>query len=206
MGSDFMEGRQVINDSGKDKREIPDGYVPLYVSIDKESLPWVMQNGFRKEDNRVDQMYDGIVEKFFTDEAARQNILGSRTQCVFAYPRHPDEIPLTYTSDVLLEVYVDPTTCVVADGSLFAAAAGEYTQYWSPTGSRAKENISMYAKKYWQGAKTLKEYLSEGHQGNLNDLKDFTSPEVLVPFNIPTEMIQQIPYVNKSSFDSFDSE
>jgi len=169
--------------------EIPEGFVPLYISIRKESLDFVKQNGFRVRDNR---RKGGAfeLEQIFSQTGKEMGIKVDRTNCVFAYPRTPDKVRLSLPFDknknVLFQVQVNPKDCLVADGSYVTEASFRMDLASGLETSRA------WAKSYWETAKPLSEYLSERHTGKKSDYQDFEFPEVLIPADIPPERIKVI--------------
>ena len=169
--------------------EIPKGFVPLYVSIRKESLDFVKLNGLRVRDNR---MKNGApeLEQLFSQTGKEMGIKIDRTSCVFAYPRTPDKVKLSLSfdkeKDVLLQIQADPKDCLVADGVCYSEAG------WRMSLTDGLEVARAWAKSYWETAKPLNEYLSERHTGKGGDYDDFEFPEVLIPTDIPPERIKVV--------------
>jgi hemoglobin-like flavoprotein len=172
-----------------DSPEIAKEFVPLYVSIRKESLDFVKQNGLRVMDNR---MKNGApeLEQVFSQTGKEMGIKIDRTSCVFAYPRTPDKVKLSLISNkekhVLLQVQADPKDCLVADGVYYSEAG------WRMSLTNGLEETRAWAKSYWEIAKPLNEYLSERHTGKKSDYDDFEFPEVLIPTDIPPERIKVV--------------
>lgn len=169
--------------------EIPENFVPLYISIRKESLDFVRQNGFRVEDNQMAKR-NPEVEKIFSQVGREMGFTIDRTKCVFAYPRNPDAIRHTYydkNRDILVQVLVDPKNCIVAEGDHYAGAVSALMSRLSPPN---EEEAKACAEAYWGTTEPLERYLQEGHVGEWEDLKDYNFPEVLIPSNIPTDRIK----------------
>lgn len=167
--------------------ETPENFVPLYISIRKESLDFVRQNGFRVEDNQMAKR-SPILEEIFSQVGGEMGSKIDRTRCVFAHPRTPDTtgfgLSFDESEDVLIQVLVNPKDCVVANGEYYTEAGFQMSR------SDSKEEIRTYAKAYWETVKPLEKYLEEEHTGEAGDFLDFVFPEVLIPSNIPTDRIK----------------
>lgn len=166
----------------KEFGELPSGYVPVCVDIELKNLDHVGAVGLRVEDNRM-CVVNPALERIFFDEGQKLNIGHNRTKCVFAYPVKPDQVRYGLRFDpskIRLEVMIDPTGVLVADGELYTESKiklrkGEQT--------RAIE----IAGKYWSESMPLKDYLREREK---EDFVDYSFPEALIPQNIHPDHIR----------------
>lgn len=157
----------------KDFSEVPEGYISVYIQIDRGSLNHVAQNGLRIEDNKIGTKAPEI-EKIFKDVARELGVKFDRTKCVFAYPRQPATIIETFGFDkeneVLTEAKIDPRKCLVADASLYTEAAEKLRSGLSVEEAKTKsterfrvisgEEVARdWAKSYWESAISLDEYI-----------------------------------------------
>lgn len=173
----------------KEYKEIPEGYVPLYIVLNNESIDHVAKVGFRVLDNRSIERHGEEYENLFLDAGKKLKIKVNRTNCVFAYPRKPDQLRESFGFDeenqILVEVMVDPKSCLVAEASRFTDAgfALDHHDYkWA----------KVKADGYWKESMPLAEYLNEEHKGDLDDYEDFAFPEVLISEDIPIGRIRVV--------------
>ena len=168
--------------------EIPEGFVPVFIVINRESMDHIANNGFRTQDNRGNARNQQAEELFQQSAQEHDMTVFDRTKCVFAYPRHPSRIGygLGYEEDkhVIIEAYIDPKTALVANGDNFSEAATRL-EY-----NKNVRSAKDYADSYWENAKPLEQYVQEGHAGQMDDYDDFTFPEVLIMDDIPTSRLK----------------
>ncbi len=177
--------------------EVPEGYVPLYISVKKESVDHISKLGFRVSDNQSEQRH-GKIEEIFQIAGERNGSGINRDRCVFAIPRPPHQIKMGLTFDadkeVLFEVMVDPIRCLVVDGESFTEASSCLDQ-------NDGEGAEDWADKYWRNSKKLVDYILEGHDGGDEDGDDFQFPEVLIPDDIPTSRIKLVKNYRDTKYD-----
>lgn len=77
-----------IPQSLRELGEIPQGFVPVYIGIDPESVDHVAEYGLRTHDNRWFGR-NAQVEGYLDDAGRRMNAKILRTECVYAYPEDP---------------------------------------------------------------------------------------------------------------------
>jgi hypothetical protein len=166
--------------------EIPKSFVPVYLTVRSESLNHIAENGLRIGDNQMTK--DAPEEEAIFSQAAKEaGVNIDRTRCVFAYPRHPDKLQMSFSPDpkrILLEAWIDPNSEVlVADAETYTTAVSKMGY------ANSEDSVAETAQTYWTDAKIFKNYLNEKHTGDEND-KDFRIPEVLIPYDIPTSRIR----------------
>lgn len=171
--------------------EIPDGYVPVYIVIEKSSLQHVADYGLRSVDNRMIEKFPEL-SRIFEEVKSDWTIGVDRTKCVFAYPKHPNEISeglgFDPETDVLLEAMIDPedTRTCVADGSIVTEelARMSWRDLKKPgweSGTRAS------ADSYWRSLMTFREYTKRVENG----MDEYQFPEVLTS-DIPTSRLRVV--------------
>ncbi|MBU0708632.1 hypothetical protein KJ596_02650 [Patescibacteria group bacterium] len=167
-------------------QEAPRQKVPVYITVPREVLPHVLENGLRVGNNQMASK-DPELQDLFERIAREMKIDLDRTSCVYAYPNKRDQENSHWHDDgnrVLLEVAVDPSKpMLVTDGEIYAkalaCALGSHHQKGTP---------ESWAREYWKRAVSMREYLEQTAQGNLL----FESPELLIPFDISPESIKVI--------------
>lgn len=147
-----------------ESRGFPDPKVKLFHFIEKDKLKDVLQNGLKPE--KPAYVLDSEIRK---------------KPAVFCYLQPEDDLWGLGESDnyVLLQVWVDPRLCTVADQALFFEG-----WRWMNGGNPAQQNREKaieFVKEYDQQALPLKIY----RQGMLK------SPEVLVRGTIPPGEIRE---------------
>lgn len=152
----------------------------------KIGLLHVANHGFRTIDNQAKKRKDGL-EGIFEEARKKTGVEVSRARCVFAYPRRPEQIRYGMTfnthKQILVEAKVNPKNSVVANGECYSEASDRLDSPLSAQG---------WASEYWETAKPLKQYMAEGHDGSDDDRTDFNFPEVLIPENIPTDVLRVV--------------
>lgn len=172
--------------------EIPEGYVPVYIVIDKESLQYVADHGLRRDDNRVAKKFPELSE-IFTEEYREWSFPLDRTECVYAYPRRPEEIReglgFDPETDVLLEAMIDPNSVrtYVGDGSIFSEAAATTSRYGNKRNSGWKNSMKQSAENYWKSVMSFAEYKKRVEAG----MKEYNFPEVLMD-DVPTNRLRVV--------------
>jgi len=176
--------------------EIPKGYVPLYIAVNKDRLGYVAENGFRVIDNQSIKKHGNKIEEIFIKAGNKYHLKVSRTNCIFASPRPPHQtkrgLSFREKEHALFGVMIDPADCIVVEGEYFTEASADLVSR-----TMAEER----AGDYWESKKTLKEYISEGHDGSDDDWDDYQFPEVLIPFDIPTTMIKLVENYRNTRYD-----
>lgn len=170
-------------------REVPEGFVSVFIQVSRRRLERCAKRGLRIEDNSRNELNHEL-ERIFIEERKRAGKSVDRTQCVFAYPRGPDKIryPLSFDpkEDILLEAKIDPETAIVANGEYYTEAG------FVLGGIGGKSSAREWAKSYWEESKSLRQYFDEGHDGSEDDYGDFTFPEVLIPVDIPVTRLRVV--------------
>lgn len=175
----------------KEFGEIPGGYESVFITISKESIDHVAENGLRIKDNRMTGKRARI-EELFKEAADERGIVTDRTNCIFAYPRKSEVggIIRLREGGIVLEAKIDPNKAVVANAEAFTEA-GEDLSYGS-------EYAKDWAVDYWENSMPFSEYLAEGiGQEEEYDYRDFTFPEVLIPESIPLKRLKVVEYIKK---------
>ena len=174
------------NGSDQDIHEKLGETVTLYRYIPQESVTDVLNKGITIESH---ELGNPALEDIFSEEATKRGIQIDRRSAIFAYPRHPSQMrhrDVASTNQVLIKFVVDPgIIAIVTDSATYGEAERRFDR-----GELGL--VPDWAGAYWDQAKTLKEYLSEGHNGGVDDVRDFDSPEVLIAESIPNDRITVI--------------
>lgn len=172
--------------------EIPKGYVPVYIVIDRESLQHVADYGLRREDNRVAKKFPELTE-IFSEEYKEWTFPLDRTECVFAYPKRPEEISegLGYNPerDVLLEAMIDPNSVrtYIADGSIFTEALARTSADPTKRSPGWKDSVKRSAESYWRSVMRFADYKKKVADG----MDEYNFPEVLMD-DVPTNRLRVV--------------
>lgn len=151
---------------------------------------------------------DSKLEQIFDEEAEKAGINIRRRQCVYATPLSPEKSQYKFTGngDVVLEIKIDGSfdDILVADAERYYLASDRLMVEFSDNENSAREA----AETYWKDAVPLKRYIEEQrivdeeNKGTQYDYKntfppnafDFTTPEILIPENIPATRIKVHSY------------
>lgn len=177
-------GNEAYFNTPKEFGDIPKGFVSVFIVANKSSLRHISEFGFRVSDNRMADK-SGDLEKLFSESPSKKSVATKRTQCIFAYPRHPEMlrdavVSFDPTTDVLIEAKIDPESAVVVDGADYTEAAARFHE-------KNLESVQSWVEHYWNNSKKFKDYLVDS---NTLDTDCFISPEVLINEDIPANRIR----------------
>ncbi|EKD53106.1 MAG: hypothetical protein ACD_61C00152G0002 [uncultured bacterium] len=187
VGSESIEIPFALREYG----EIPEGYVPVYVVIDRKSLQYVAGNGLRVEDNQIGKKHPDL-EKIFNEVNKEWTKPIERTRCVFAYPVHPSQAKLSKSYDperhVIIEAMVDPNNVrtYVADSEYYTMAFERMIGIDGIPSLDWEADVRDSAERYWASAISLSEYLRGKKEG------EYTSAEILIQDDIPTSRLKLV--------------
>ncbi|MFH1561354.1 MAG: hypothetical protein ABID04_02110 [Patescibacteria group bacterium] len=170
-------------------RERPDGYVSVFLQVKRKRLETIAFEGARPS-GRMAAISPEVEEIF---ELARDDrIPVSRTNCIFAYPFHPDDLKQQATlsfnprEEVMLELLVDPKSVFVVNADLYGEANWAFRSYAKKD---VAEKVEGCAEQYWEDAVRLDEYLATG----IEPEEEISFLEVLIGSDIPPERIRIAP-------------
>ncbi len=173
------------NSLPREFREVPGGYVSVFIAVPREKAGKYGKEGIKIEDNAM-KSKQPILERIFAEEAGEIGVSVRRTRCIFAYPRNPESIHnrlgFDPRTDILVEAMINSGTAMVANAEYYTEAASRLDM--------GEDAAREWAKIYWQEVKPLRQYLAERHSGSEDDDSDFTFPEVLIAEDIPVTRLR----------------
>jgi hypothetical protein len=167
--------------------EIPEGFVPVFITVKPESIDYIGKYGFRTQDNQMMSKKPEI-EDLLTAEAKKKGLHINHSSCVFAAPEPPEEEgdwfffnPYDPNSSPLfaIEALVNPENALVADSNLYVLIE-DYLFFNEP------EKAAETAKYYWGNAILLKDYL------NTKQKPKMATPKTLIFQDIPLKNVRLV--------------
>lgn len=176
-----------------------EGEVEVWHDTEREYLEQILRTGLKPGGKAPPEHVDKCApQNKMVDKVAEEGSFKKVSRCDSSYGYLPDACPMPIRDKVTLAVKVDPKKCYVGDMSEITVALGAAnclraieadpawaSRFFDPP-EDYREKMKTWTRFYHAGMVTLEEYLRNPGE------HEFTSPEVIIPFDVPPEKLRVV--------------